>query len=155
MMQKEIYMSYKYGDTIRLKEGVKPQMSLDAETFFNLSDEEGIHLNEGINNSDNDEEQHDVKDDQVKTYWGLPKDAFETDDMGYVYLKSEYAKRLVWGVDAVIRIHDDFGGYEYDRLNINVAFDSEGIVNAGAFCSFVDDSDIVTEESDNMKEDLQ
>ncbi len=67
-------MKLKYGDTIRLKDGVKPQMSLDAETFFSLIDD---------------------KDAEVKTYWSLPEDAFETDDMGFVYLKSEYAKKLV------------------------------------------------------------
>lgn len=142
-------MSYKYGDIIRLKEGVTPQMSLDVDTFFNLSDEEGINLNDDV----------DCNNDQVKTYWGLPGRAFETDDMGYVYLKSEYAKRLVWGVDDVTRIYDDFGGYEYSRLNINVAFDPEGIVNSGAFCSFVDDGDIDTAECDDenkkLKEDIQ
>lgn len=114
-------MTFKYGDIITLKDGAKPQMSLDAETFFNLPDDENA---------------------KIKTYWSLPEEAFETDDMGCVYLKSEYAKRLRWGVDAVIKIHDDFGGYEYDRLNINVAYDPEGDVNAGAFCSFVDDGDV-------------
>lgn len=117
----DVSMTFKYGDIITLKDDVKPQMSLDAETFFNIPDDENA---------------------KIKTYWSLPEDAFETDDMGYVYLKSEYAKKLRWGVDAVIKIHDDFGGYEYDRLNINVAYDPEGDVNAGAFCSFVDDSDV-------------
>ena len=150
-------MTYKYGNVIRLKEGVRPQMSLDVETFFNLSDEDDDNCNEfdeckdcskGNNNNNGN-------NDKIKTYWGLPEEAFETDDMGYVYLKSEYAKRLVWGIDDVTRIHDDFGGYEYSRLNINVAFDPEGIVNCGAFCSFVNDGDIVTEECDNIKKELK
>lgn len=127
-------MSYRYGDTIKLKDGVKPQLSLDAKTFFNLSDEE----------DDNDKECDSGNGDKIKTYWGLSESAFETDDMGYVYLKSDYAKRLVWSVDDATRIYDDFGGYEYDRLNINVAFDPEGVVNSGAFCSFVNDGDILT-----------
>jgi hypothetical protein len=137
-------MSYKYGDTIRLKDGVMPQLSLDAETFFNLPDEEDDNVVECNNGNGG----------KIKTYWGLPESAFET-DMGYVYLKSEYAKRFVWGVDAVIGIHDDFGGCEYDRLNINVAFDPEGVVNSGAFCSFVNECDIVTEECDNITKDLE
>ena len=137
-------MVYKYGDTIRLKDDVMPQLSLDAETFFNLPDEEDEYVRECNNGNGS----------KIKTYWGLPETAFET-DMGYVYLNSEYAKRFVWGVDAVIRIHDDFGGYEYDRLNINVAFDPEGVVNSGAFCSFVNWCDIVTEECDNTKKDFK
>jgi hypothetical protein len=127
-------MAYKYGDTIRLKDGVMPQMSLDKETFFNLSDEE----------DDNGRKCNDDNCSKAKTYWGLPESAFETDDMGFVYLKPEYAKRFVWGVDDVTRIHDGFGGHDYDRLNINVAFDPEGIVNSGAFCSFVNEDDIGT-----------
>jgi hypothetical protein len=157
MVYEETYMSYKYGDIIRLKEGVRPQMSLDIETFFKLSDEEGICLNECIEDTDSGSESNkgnNDNNDKIKTYWGLPESAFETDDMGCVYLKSEYAKRLVWGVDDVTRIYDEFGVYEYDRLNINVAFDSEGVVNCGAFCSFVDDRDIVTEECDDVKEKL-
>jgi hypothetical protein len=114
-------MTFKYGDIITLKDGVKPQMSLDAETFFNIPDD---------NNA------------EVKTYWGLPEYAFETDDMGFVFLKSEYAKKLRWGVDDVTRIYDESGKYECDRLNINVAYDPEGDVNAGAFCSFVNDYDV-------------
>ena len=110
-------MKFKYGDIIKLKDGVRPQMSLDVETFFNLPDDEKA---------------------LAKTYWGLPEDAFEIDDMGYVYLKSEYAKRLYWGVDDVTRIDN-----EYDRLNINVAYDPQGVVNAGAFCSFVDELEIL------------
>ncbi len=125
-------MIHKYGDTIRLKEGVRPQMSLDADTFFNLSDEYTCNCNDCSSG----------KNDRTKTYWGLPEDAFEKDDMGFVYLKSEYAKRLVWGVDDVTIIHDNFGGQDYCRLNINVAFDPEGVVNCGAFCSFVDDVDV-------------
>lgn len=109
-------MKFKYGDIIQLKDGAKPQMSLDVETFFSLPDDEKA---------------------QVKTYWGLPEEAFEIDDMGYVYLKSEYAKRLYWGVDDVTRIDN-----EYDRLNINVAYDPQGVVNVGAFCSFIDEEDI-------------
>lgn len=139
---------YKYGDIIRLKEGAMPQLSLDAETFFNLPDEKDDKVGE----------YNDCNDVKTKTYWGLPESAFETDGMGSVYLKSEYAKRLVWSVDAVIRVHDDFGVCEYDRLNINVAFDSEGVVNCGAFCSFVDECDIATEEFDiekkNFKKDI-
>lgn len=140
-------MAYKYGNIIRLKEGVRPQMSLDVETFFNLSDEDYESCNEfdgckDCSKSNNGNKGNNDNDDKIKTYWGLPEDAFETDDMGYVYLKSEYAKRLVWGVDDVTRIHDDFGWYEYDRLNINVAFDPEGVVNCGAFCSFVNGCDI-------------
>lgn len=81
-------MEFKYGDIISLKDGVMPQMSLDKEIFFSLPDD---------------------KDDKIKTYWSLPEDAFETDDMGFVYLKSEYAKKLRWGVDAVIRVDDDKG----------------------------------------------
>ena len=92
-------MAYKYGDTIRLKDGVMPQMSLDKETFFNLPDEA----------DDKNNESNESNGDKDKTYWGLHEDAFEIDDMGFVYLKSEYAKTLVWGVDAVIRVHDDFG----------------------------------------------
>ncbi len=122
-------MNYRYGSVIRLKDGVRPQMSLDIETFFNLADEDTGDCDGG-------------RDNKVKTYWGLPETAFETDDMGFVYLKSEYAKRLWWGVDDVIRIHDDFSGQEYDRLNINVVFDPEGDVNCGAFCSFVDEWDV-------------
>lgn len=137
----ELYMAYKYGDTIRLKDGVMPQMSLDKKTFFNLPDEEDDKNNESNEGNSN-------KD---KTYWGLPEGVFETDDMGFVYLKSEYAKRFVWGVDDVIRINDGFGEYEYDRLNINVAFDPEGVVNTGAFCSFVNDCDIVTDELEEYK----
>lgn len=147
-------MSYKYGDIIRLKEGVMPQMSLDKDTFFNLSDEEDVHLDGSTEGTDNGSGHNDSGDNNgcsVRTYWGLPESAFETDDMGYVYLKSEYAKRLVWGVDDVTRIHDDFGGYEYDRLNINVSFDPEGIVNCGAFCSFVNGEDIENAECDNTK----
>lgn len=114
-------MAFKYGDIIRLKDGVIPQMSLDAETFFNLVDDENA---------------------EIKTYWGLPVDAFETDDMGFVYLKSEYAKKLVWGVDSVVEINDDIGKFEYNRLNINVAYDPDGIVNCGAFCSWINEDDI-------------
>lgn len=127
-------MIYKYGDIIRLKEHTKPQMSLDAKTFFSLPDDENA---------------------EIRTYWGLSEDAFETDNMGYVYLKSEYAKRLVWGVDDVTRIYDDFGGVEYNRLNINVAFDPEGDVNCGAFCSFVNECDIDTVEHDDTNEKLK
>jgi len=114
-------MTLKYGDTIRLKDGVMPQMSLDAETFFSLVDDENA---------------------EVKTYWSLPEEAFETDDMGFVYLKSEYAKKLVWGVDAVVRINNELGEFDYNRLNINVAFDPEGDVNCGAFCSWIDEDDV-------------
>lgn len=113
-------MTFKYGDTIRLKDGVMPQMSLDAETFFNLVDD---------------------KNTEIKTYWGLPEEAFETDDMGFVYLKSEYAKKLVWGVDDATRVDDN-----HYRININVAFDPDGIVNCGAFCSWIDDDDVLNEE---------
>ena len=109
-------MKFKYGDIIQLKGGIKPQMSLDVETFFSLPDDEKA---------------------LVKTYWGLPEEAFEIDDMGYVYLKSEYAVRLYWGVDDVTIIDN-----EYDRLNINVAYDPQGVVNAGAFCSFVNEGDV-------------
>ena len=114
-------MTFKYGDTIRLKDGVRPQMSLDAETFFSLVDDDSA---------------------EVKTYWSLPEEAFETDDMGFVYLKSEYAKKLVWGVDSVVRINNELGEFEYNRLNINVAFDPEGDVNCGAFCSWINDDDV-------------
>ena len=31
-------MGFKYGDIIILKDGVKPQMSIDKEAFFNLPD---------------------------------------------------------------------------------------------------------------------
>lgn len=109
-------MKFKYGDIIQLKCGAKPQMSLDVETFFSLPDDE-----KALN----------------KTYWGLPEEAFEIDDLGIVYLKSEYAKRFYWGVDDSTRIDD-----EYERLNINVAYDPQGVVNAGAFCSFVNEEDI-------------
>lgn len=85
----------------------------------------------------------------------MPESAFETDDMGFVYLKSEYAKRFVWGVDDVVGIVDDLGRHEYDRLNINVAFDSEGIVNAGAFCSFVNEDDIDTAKCDNIMKNFK
>lgn len=77
-------MAYKYGDTIRLKDGVMPQMSLDKETFFNLPDEEDDKNNES-NESNNNKD---------KTYWGLPEGTFKTDGIGFVYLKSEYAKRI-------------------------------------------------------------
>lgn len=150
-------MTYKYGDIIRLKDNARPQMSLDAETFFNLPDEaededkdNDNNVNNG-NNGNNDNNDNNDKNDKIKTYWGLPESAFETDDWGYVYLKSEYAKRLVWGVDEVIRIHDDFGAYEYDWLNINVAYDPEGIVNCGAFCSFVSGDDIDTGECNDTQ----
>lgn len=145
-------MSYRYGDIIRLKEGVMPQMSLDVDTFFNLSDEESdnIENNDNSNESNKGNDCNRCNNSKVKTYWGLPEDAFETDDMGYVYLKSEYAKRLVWGVDDVTRIYDDFGGYGYDRLNINVAFDQEGVVNSGAFCSFVNDDDVDNTDCDDV-----
>lgn len=106
-------MIFKYGDIITLKDSVKPIMSLDAETFFNIPDDE---------------------DDKVKTYWGLSKDAFEIDDIGNVYLKSEYAKRFKWGVDS----YDE----ETGLLNINVSFDPEGIVNVGAFCSWIGKYDV-------------
>ena len=112
-------MAFKYGDIITLKDGVKPQMSLDEETFFNLVDDE---------------------DAKVRTYWGLPEDAFETDDMGFVYLRSEYAKKLRWGVDAVITTEDGCR-----RLNINVAYDPEGDVNVGAYCSWIDEDDVEVE----------
>jgi hypothetical protein len=138
-------MAYKYGDTIRLKDGVMPQMSLDKETFFNLPDEE----------DDNDNKCCNSNGDKTRTYWGLPESAFETDDMGFVYLKSEYSKRLVWGVDDVIKIHDDFGWYEYDRLNINVAYDPECVVNSGAFCSFVNDSDVDTTECNDIRRNFE
>ena len=138
-------MTYKHGDIIKLKEGVRPQMSLDMKTFFNLSDEYTC----GHNDCRNDDS------GKVKTYWGLPESAFETDGMEYVYLKSEYAKGLVWCVDDVTRIYDGFGGYEFYRLNINVAFDPEGTVSCGAFCSFVNDGDIVTKECDNINENLK
>ncbi len=108
-------MKFKYGDIIRLKEDAKPQLTLDAETFLGLVDDEKA---------------------DVKTYWSLPENAFDIDDMGFVYLKSEYASKLVWGVDAVI---------EEDgvcRLNINVAYDTEGDVNCGAFCSWVDCNEV-------------
>ena len=109
-------MTFKYGDTIMLKDNAKPVMSLDAETFFGLPDDENA---------------------KVKTYWSLPEDAFEIDDMGNVYLKSEYARRFRWGVDAFFE--------ETGILNVNVAFDPEGDVNPGAFCSFVNEEDIKTE----------
>lgn len=118
------YMKFKYGDIIRLKECAKPQLTLDAETFLGLVDDEKA---------------------DVKTYWSLPKDAFDIDDMGFVYLKSEYSSKLVWGVDAVV---------EEDgicRLNINVAYDPEGDVNCGAFCSWVD-CDEVEGNSDSLIE---
>ena len=103
-------MKFKYGDIIRLKDDAKPLMSLDAETFFSLPDD---------------------KNAKIKTYWSLPEDAFEIDDTGNVYLKSEYAKLLYWGVDA----YDE----ETGLLNINVAHDPEGGVNCGAFCSWIDE----------------
>lgn len=109
-------MKYNYGNIISLKDNAKPVLSLDAETFFNLPDD---------------------KYTKAKTYWSLPEDAFEIDDMGNVYLKSEYAKRFRWGVDA----HDEGTGI----LNINVAYDPEGDVNPGAFCSFITEDDIKTE----------
>jgi len=112
-------MTFKYGDIITLKDGVMPQMSLDKETFFSLVDDE---------------------DAEIKTYWSLPEEAFETDDMGFVYLKSEYAKKLRWGVDAVITTDDG-----HKRLNINVAYDPEGDVNCGAFCSWIDEDDVEIE----------
>lgn len=116
-------MTFKYGDIISLKDGVKPQMSLDAETFFNLSDDDNT---------------------EIKTYWGLPEIAFEMDDKGFVYLMAEYAKRLQWGIDAVVRIGDeDNGDNWYNRININVAFDPEGDVNCGAFCSWINEEDIL------------
>lgn len=136
-------MTYKYGDIIRLKDGARPQMSLDADTFFNLPDED----------DDSSNESNDDIGNKIRTYWGLPESAFELDDMGHVCLKSEYAKKLVWGVDEVTRIHDEFGGYEYDWLNINVTFDPEGVVNSGAFCSFVSGNDIDTGKRDETKEE--
>lgn len=105
----------KCGDIIKLKDDVKPRMSLDAETFFSLPDDENA---------------------KVKTYWSLPEEAFEIDDIGNVYLKSEYAKRLYWNVDEVIDTE------EGSLLNINVAFDPEGDVNPGAFCSFITMDDV-------------
>lgn len=107
-------MKFKYGDIIELKDDAKPVMSLDAETFFSLPDDESA---------------------KVKTYWGLSEDAFEVDDMGNVYLKSEYAKRFRWGVDS----YDE----ETGLLNINVAYDPEGDVNVGAFCSWVSENDVL------------
>ncbi len=101
--------SFKYGDIITLKEGASPILSLDVETFLNLPDDEN------------------VKDDK-KTYWSLPIEAFDFDDMGSVFLKSEYATRFRWGVDADVD----------DLLNINVAYDPEGNVNPGAFCSWIE-----------------
>ena len=106
-------MKFKYGDIITLKDNVKPVMSLDAETFFSLHDDEKA---------------------KVKTYWSLPEYAFEIDDKGNVYLKSEYARRFRWGVDA----YDE----ETGLLNVNVAYDPEGDVNPGAFCSFVGEGDV-------------
>ena len=106
-------MKFKYGDIIRLKDDVKPLMSLDADTFFSLPDD---------------------KNAKTKTYWSLSEDAFEIDDTGNVYLKSEYAKRFRWNVDA----YDE----ETGLLNINVAYDPEGDVNPGAFCSFITEDDI-------------
>ena len=47
-------MKFKYGDIITLKDNVKPVMSLDAETFFSLPDDEKA---------------------KVKTYWSLPEHA--------------------------------------------------------------------------------
>ncbi len=114
-------MTYKYGDIIKLKDGVKPQMCLDIDTFFNLPDDE---CRTG------------------KTFWGLPEEAFETDDSGSVYLKADYAKRLVWCVDDVTVVCDELGSNEHYRLNINVAYDPEGVVNCGAFCSYVDEEDV-------------
>lgn len=105
--------TFKYGDIIALKSDVKPVMSLDAETFFSVPDNE---------------------DAKVKTYWGLTEDAFEIDDIGNVYLKAEYAKRFRWGVD----YYDKDTGL----LNINVSYDPIGDVNPGAFCSWVDRDDI-------------
>lgn len=107
----------KYGDIIKLKDDVMPQMSLDVDTFFSLCDKEDI--------------------DEVKC-WGLPVGAFEVDDMGFVYLKSEYAKELVWAIDEVIEFND--GDV---RLNINVAYDPNGIVNCGAFCSYINENDVL------------
>ena len=109
-------MTYKYGDIISLKDNIKPVMSLDAETFFTLPDDEKA---------------------KAKTYWSLPEEAFEIDDKGNVYLKSEYAKRFRWGVDA----YDE----ETGLLNINVVYDPEGDVNPGAFCSFITEEDVKTE----------
>ena len=105
-------MIFKYGDIIRLKEGVKPQMSLDVESFFSLPDD---------------------KNAKIKTYWSLPEEAFEI-DVGNVYLKAEYARRLYWNVDA----YDE----ETGLLNINVSYDPEGNVNPGAFCSLVTEEDV-------------
>jgi hypothetical protein len=138
-------MAYKYGDIIRLKDGAMPQMSLDKETFFNLPDQE----------DENSGEHKKGNGDKCNTYWGLPEEAFETDDMGFVYLKSECAKRFAWGVDDVAEIDDCFGVYEYDRLNISVAFDPEGIVNAGAFCSFVNDCDIIGDDHKNTEKNFK
>lgn len=126
-------MTLKYGDTIRLKDGVMPQMSLDADTFFSLVDDENA---------------------EIKTYWSLPEEAFEIDDMGFVYLKSEFAKKLVWGVDCVVRIDNDSSNSDnrnsdndiHYRININVAFDPEGDVNCGAFCSWIDGDDVLDKE---------
>ncbi len=129
-------MVYKYGDIIRLKEGVRPRMSLDIDTFFNLPDED---IENGKENGSGDGEKN-----KVRTFWGLPESAFETDDMGTVYLKAEYARRLVWAVDDVSEpeeygcIKDGCGSI----LNINVAYDPEGVVNCGAFCSFVNEEDV-------------
>jgi hypothetical protein len=110
-------MTYEYGDIISLKENAKPVMSLDAETFFSFPDDE---------------------DAKIKTYWGLPEEAFEIDDIGSVYLLPKYARRFRWGVDAYSEITG--------QLNINVAYDPEGDVNPGAFCSWISIDDVENED---------
>ena len=46
-------MTFSYGDIIVLKDGVKPQMSLDKETFFGLFDDDN---DENVDNDGNGDE---------------------------------------------------------------------------------------------------
>ena len=101
------------GKTIMLKEGVSPVLSLDEDTFLS---------------------QYEENDD----FWGLPIQAFDI-EMGMVQLLPEYAVKYVWTVDDEIDTEDD--GI-IDRLNIAVAYDPNGIINPGSFCSYIDIEDI-------------
>ena len=102
------------GKTTMLKEGTSPVLSLDEETFLEQYEEDG-------------------------NFWGLPIEAFNI-EMGSVYLLPEYAVRYIWTIDDEIDTEND-GVINW--LNIAVAYDPDGTVNPGSFCSYIDIEDIV------------